>query len=45
MKKNDKRLINKNLESIKKKKGDKLYAKWKVYDGSFNSWIDKKDLV
>ena len=28
-----------------KRKGDKLYAKWKDYDNSFNSWIDKKDLV
>ena len=28
-----------------KKKGDKLYVKWNVYDDSFNSWIDKKDLV
>ena len=28
-----------------KKKGDKLYVKWKGYDSSFNSWIDKKDLV
>ena len=27
------------------KKGDKLYVKWKDYDNSFNSWIDKKDLV
>ena len=27
------------------KKGDKLYVKWKDYDHSFNSWIDKKDLV
>ena len=24
-------------------KGDKLYVKWKGYDSSFNSWIDKKD--
>ena len=23
----------------------KLYVKWKGYDNSFNSWIDKKDLV
>ena len=38
MKKNCKRLIRKNL-------GDKLYVKWKGYDKSFNSWIDKKDLV
>ena len=27
------------------KKGDKLYIKWKGYDSSFNSWIDKKDLI
>ena len=25
-----------------KKKGDKIYVKWKGYDNSFNSWIDKK---
>ena len=23
------------------KKGDKLYVKWKDYDHSFNSWINK----
>ena len=28
-----------------KRKGDKLYVKWKGYDSSFNSWNDKKDLV
>ena len=28
-----------------KRKGDKLYVKWKGYDNSFNSWIDKKDLL
>ena len=28
-----------------KKKGDKLYVKWKGYYSSFNSWIDRKDLV
>ena len=33
------------IEKIIKRKGDKLYAKWKGYDNSFNSWIDKKDLV
>ena len=27
------------------KKGDKLYVKWKGYDNSFNSWIDKKYVV
>ena len=33
------------IEKILKKKGDKLYVKWKRYDNSFNSWIDKKDLI
>ena len=33
------------IEKILKRKGDKLYVKWKDYDNSFNSWIDKKDLV
>ena len=30
------------IEKVLKKKGDKLYVKWKGYDNSFNSWIDKK---
>ena len=29
-------------DKINKRKGDKLYVKWKGYDSSFNSWIDKK---
>ena len=33
------------IEKVIKKKGDKLYVKWKRYDNSFNSWIDKKDLM
>ena len=33
------------IEKILKKEGDKLYAKWKGYDNSFNNWIDKKGLV
>ena len=33
------------IEKVIKRKGDKLYVKWKRYDNSFNSWIDKKDLV
>ena len=32
-------------EKVIKRKGDKLYVKWKNYDNSFNSWIDKKDMV
>ena len=30
-------------EKVIKRKGHKLYVKWKGYDSSFNSWIDKKD--
>ena len=33
------------IEKIIKRKGDKLYVKWKGYDNSFNSWIDKTDIV
>ena len=33
------------IEKVLQKKGDKLYVKWKGYDNSFNSWIDKKDIV
>ena len=29
------------IENVLKKKGDKLYVKWKGYDNSLNSWIDK----
>ena len=34
-----------SVEKVIKRKGNKLYVKWKGYDNSFNSWIDKKDLV
>ena len=33
------------IEKVIKRKGDKLYVKWKGYDNLFNSWIDKKDLI
>ena len=33
------------VEKVIKRKGDKLYVKWKGYDSSFNSCIDKKDIV
>ena len=33
------------IEKVIKRKGDKLIIKWKGYDNSFNSWIDKKDIV
>ena len=32
------------IEKVIKRKGDKIYVKWKGYDNSFNSWIDKKTL-
>ena len=34
-----------SIEKVIKRKGDKLYVKWKGYDNSYNSWINKKDLV
>ena len=39
---NQKELV---IEKVIKRKGDKLYVKWKGYDKSFNSWNDKKGLV
>ena len=34
-----------SIEKVLKRKGDKLYFKWIGYDNSFNSWVDKKDLI
>ena len=33
------------IEKVIKRKGDKIYVKWKGYDNSFNSWIDKASLI
>ena len=33
------------IEKVIKRKSDKIYVKWKGYDNSFNSWIDKASLV
>ena len=33
------------IEKIIKRKGNKLYVKWKGYNNSFKSWIDKKDSI
>ena len=33
------------VEKVIKRKGDKIYVKWKGYDDSFNNWIDIKDLI
>ena len=32
-----------SIENVLKRKGDKLFIKWK--DNRFNSWIAKKDLI
>ena len=33
------------VEKVIKRKFDKLYVKWKGYNNSFNSWIDKRDII
>ena len=33
------------VEKVIKRKGDKLYIKWKGYSSSFNSWINEKDII
>ena len=47
MKKDCKKRIKQKfrIEKVHKRKGDKLYVKWKGYDIRFKSCVDKKDLV
>ena len=33
------------IQRIIKRKVNKLYVKWKVYNNLFNSWIEKKHIV
>ena len=33
------------IDKVIKRNGDKLNVKWKGYNNSFNSWIDKKDIL
>ena len=33
------------IEKVIKRKGESLNVKWKGCDNSFNSWMDKKDIV
>ena len=33
------------IEKVIKRKGNKLYVKWKGCNNSFDSWIDKKDIA
>ena len=42
LKTNQKQFI---IEKVIKRKYDKLYVKWKGCNKSFNSWIDKKDMI
>ena len=46
-KKNCKKVNQKEIriEKVIKRKGDKLYVKWKGYNSSLNSWIDKKGSI
>ena len=32
-------------EKVIKRKCNKLLVEWKDYDSSFNSWINKKDII
>ena len=43
---NSKKKVKENLDFKKiKKKDNKLYVKWKGYSDSFNSCIDKGDII
>ena len=33
------------IEKILKTKNNKIYVKWRGYDNSFNSWIDKNTVT
>ena len=33
------------IEKVIKRNGDELYVKWKGYDSSSNSWIDRKTCI
>ena len=33
------------IEKIIRTKNDRLFVKWRGYNNSFNSWIDKKDII
>ena len=34
-----------SMKKVIKRKGKKVYVKWKGYDNLFNSWIDKNDVI
>ena len=46
----EKKIAKKNQEKFRtekliRRKGDKLYVKWKDFNNSFKSWIHEKDIV
>ena len=43
--KKKKKKKKKRTEKVIKRKGGKLYVKWKGYNHLFNSWIDKNDSI
>ena len=47
MEKNKKKTNQKEfkIEKVIKRKGNKLYAKWKEYNNLLNRWIDKKYMI
>ena len=49
MKKNYKKTKNTTgeyiIEKIIKTKNDKLFVKWRGYNNSFNSWVDKNNII
>ena len=45
-KKNCKNQIKKiRVEKVIKRKSNKLYVKWKGYDNSFKTWLDKEGII
>ena len=43
--KNCKKNKPKRVKKVIKRKGDKLYVKWKGYDNSVNTWTDKRHSI
>ena len=33
------------MKKVLKRKGNKLYVKWKWYDNRFNSWTNEKEIA
>lgn len=33
------------IEKVLKRKGDKVFVRWKGFDKSYDSWVDKKNMI